>query len=295
MKTIHEKTFDLLESTGLNWTVKKQPLFAVIDEKNIITNSFGIMKGEKHLGTVGTQYEPFQNFQLAETIIQATESLNLQTTRGGSLQDDRKIYLQAEISDEFIGKSAIKRWITALNSHNGSTSIGFGSSNTTVVCQNTFHHAYKDLSKFRHTTSAVERIKQAMQQLRQTLLLDEQLMTGFKKMANLELNDEIVERVLNNIFKLNQFEKQDDISTKKTNQITEFAGSLNQSINEQGKTVWALFNAVTRYTNHISAPQDSNKKINYLMDGQGYNINNSSFEEIMKYVEKNTLEYVPMG
>jgi phage/plasmid-like protein (TIGR03299 family) len=289
MKTLNEKTFDLLEATGLNWTVTKEQLSVNRpDGTKIEVPTFGIMKGDKHLGSVGNRYTPFQNYQLAETIISATDEMNIETNRGGSLCDFSKVYLQAQLTNEQIGNSGVKRWITATNSHDGSSSIGFGSTNQVIVCTNTFHTAYKELNKFRHTISAADRIKVAIEQIKQSLLLDEQLMTNFKRMADLTIKDEMIEKVVKLLFKKEANEEQKDVSTRKINQINAFADSLSTSINEQGSTIWALFNAVTRYTNHVAAPKEENKKLSYIMDGGGYATNNLAFDEIMLWVDKNT-------
>lgn len=287
-----DRTLDLLNATGLAWEVRKKSLFAMNDAGiNVPTNSFGIFKGEKHLGTVGERYEPFQNYQLAETIISATELLNLPKLRGGSLCDDTKIYLQAELQSDTIGNSEIKRYVTALNSHNGTSAIGFGSSNTVVVCQNTFYIAYKELTKFKHTINAESRVKDAVELLKLSLINDEMLMNDFKTMAKQPLNDEIVERVIRNLFKVDKNMKQDDVSTRKVNQLSEFGTAIHRSIEEQGNTIWALFNGVTRYTNHITAPTDSNDKLSYLMDGSGYQKNLIGFNTIMDWIKQNSFEY----
>jgi hypothetical protein len=286
------RTLDLLNETGLAWEVKKKPLFALNEAGiNVPTKAYGIFKGDKHLGTTGERYEPFQNYQLAETIINATERLNLPKLRGGSLCDDTKIYLQAELQSDTIGKSEIKRYITALNSHNGTSAIGFGSSNTVVVCQNTFYMAYKELTKFKHTINAESRVKDAVELLKLTLINDEMLMEDFKVMANKPLNDEIVERVIRNLFKVEKNMKQDDVSTRKVNQLSEFGTAIHTSIEEQGSTIWALFNGVTRYTNHITAPTDANDKLSYLMDGSGYQKNLIGFNTIMDWIKQNSIEY----
>lgn len=289
-EVIFDKANQLLDATNLNWLVTKRPLYAEIENVKIETESFGIFKGAKHLGTTKGRYVPFQNIELATTIIEACESLNIEVQRGGSLCNDRKIYLQAKLPSSIIGTGEIKRFVTALNTHDGSGSIGFGSANTVVICQNTFAMAYKEVSKFRHTTSAKERIKLAIEDLRKAMELDSNLMDNFKRMADIKLNegDAIVQSVLNNMFKLSEVEKAADISTRKQNQINDFAGSLNKSIEEQGATVWALFNAVTRYTNHIAAPKDEAAKMNYLMDGTGYATALSSYETIMKWIDNNT-------
>lgn len=299
MKNLNEKTFDLLESTGLNWTVSKQQLFT---GNGTPTESYGIIKRHlykdetpKWLGTVGNQYVPYQNFELAETLIQATDEMNISLNRGGSLCGDKKIYLQAQIADEYIGKSEIKRYITALNSHDGSTSIGFGSSNTVVICQNTFFKAHKEVSKFRHTISAADRAKLAVADLRRTLELDNKLMDGFKRMADLDMKDEVVERVLNSIFALDKVKGRDELSTRKENQMKDFSGALVREVEDEGKTVWALFNAVTRYTNHITAPKEADKKLDYLMTGGGYDINLKAFDTVMKWVQENSHQYVMVG
>ncbi len=286
MKTTEEKTFDLLESTGLNWTVKKEELQS-LDGKP--TESFGIFKSDgKWLGTVGNQYEVFQNHELASTIIQATDNLGYVTTRGGSLANNKKVYFQAELPNEFIGKSEVLRWITSLNSHDGTSSIGFGSSNTVVVCQNTFYKAYQGLQKFRHTSSAKERIDRAIIELKVALQNDDKLMTSFKKMADLPLKDEIFAKVLESCFDVSLETKASELSTRKKNQLTSINESIVKEIQLEGATIWGLFNGITRYTNHYATKPEN--KDEYLMIGGGYRTNLVAFDTIMKWVEENTVK-----
>lgn len=280
-----QQVLNLLNATELNWSVEKKPLYAFSESgEKISTDSYGIMRGDKHLGTVGKQYVPFQNAEMAETIIEATEALGIATTRGGSLADDRKVFLQAELAEMQIGNSGIRRWITCTNSHDGTSSIGFGSTNTVIVCQNTFHRANKELSKFRHTRTAKERIELAISEMRATLLLDNKVMDSFKRMADTKLDEPIVQQLLQSVFGVTADTKREDISGRKNNQILEFNKSLLTSIDEQGQTVWALFNGITRYTNHFAAPKDG--KLNYLMNGGGYKTNNIAYEFLNDYIEK---------
>lgn len=284
---LSEKTFDLLERTGLNWTVNKLPLYS---GTGLTTESFGIFRNdtEDWLGTVGNRYVEMQNHTLAETLIKASEGVNLNCDRGGLLDNGKKVYLQAELADEYIGKSPVKRMITAINSHDGTSSIGFGSTNIVIVCKNTFHRAFGELLKFRHTSSAEHRIDIAMKDLRISMEKENLLMTNFKKMADLELQDEIIERVINKIFNVKADADNSKISSRKANQVRDFGIATRQSINEQGNTVWALFNGVTRYTNFYSAPSKPEDKQKYIMTGLGYDIANDSFNTIMKWIEERT-------
>ena len=288
-QSIQEKTFNLLEATNLNWSVSKEEL---VSKDGKSTETFGIFRNDSNawLGSVGNRYVPMQNWELAETIVGATEGIGLETTRGGELDGGKKVYLQAELPSMYIGKSSIMRWITALNSNDGSASIGFGSTSQVVVCKNTFHRAYKDLDKFRHTESAKSRIETAMADLRKALHLDEVLMGNFKKMADIGLKDEMVERVIRKLFTIDVTTNKKDVSSRKLNQVTAFADALQTEINLEGKTIWGLFNAVTRYTNHVSAPKNENDKLHYLVSGGGYKMNNLAFDEVMKFVTENTVD-----
>lgn len=288
-----EKTMNLLEKTGLNWEVRKEQF---THASGMPTPHYGIFRYEQGadvptscLGSVKDRYRTFQNFEMADTLITATESLGIETERGGELDGGRKVYLQAKLEDEYVGKSGIKRYITCLNSHDGSSSIAFGSTNTVVICQNTFFHAYKDSEKFRHTASAKDRIENAIQQFRQTMDLDKQLFDNFKRMAEIPTNENVVKAVLNNMFKIDVAKAGvDDISTRKNNQMHQFAQAYDTERQLEGDTLWGLFNAVTRYTNHMVSPREEDKKTEYLMTGTGYDINNSSYDTIMSWILNNT-------
>ena len=290
-----QQTFELLEATGLNWTVNKIDL---VSPQGYTTESFGIFRNDSNewLGTVGNRYVPMQNYELAETIVEATNGIGLVTTKGGQLSGGSKVYLQAALPDEFIGKSGVKRNITALNSHDGSSSIGFGSSSTVVVCTNTFYKAYKGLDKFRHTATAKERIERAVSDLRKALDLDKALMDNFKRMADMPYNEQLAERLIRRLFDVEPMAAKDSVSTRKLNQVTAFANSIEKEVNLEGNTIWALFNAVTRYTNHVAAPKNADDKAEYLMTGGGYKFATTGYDEIMAFIEKNiaTPSYIVM-
>jgi len=292
-----EKTMNLLERTNLNWEVRKEEF---VHPSNLSTGHFGIFRynpGEETpvacLGSVKDRYRTFQNWELADTIVRATEGIGIETTKGGMLDQGRKVFLQASLPDEYVGKSNIKRWVTCLNSHDGSSSIGFGSTNTVVVCYNTFHRAFKETDKFRHTESAKGRIENAIKQFQETINADKQLFDNFKRMSEIAPSENVVQAVLNNMFKIDvKKTNREDISTRKINQMQDFAQAYNIERDLEGDTLWGLFNAVTRYTNHMSAPVDKDRKLDYLMTGTGYNINNVAYETIMSWIEQNTAQKV---
>jgi phage/plasmid-like protein (TIGR03299 family) len=288
------KVLEILEQTGLNWTVNQVPLISASEDAKLNwlkTGSTGIFRNDTGgwLGTVSEKYTPYQNFQLAETVIGASEGFGLDVSRGGTLSGGKKVFLQTELKSEYIGKSDVKRYITALNSHNGSSSIGFGSSNTVVICQNTFYKAYKDINKFRHTASAGDRIKLAMADLRRAIELDEKLMKNFKVMSATPLRDDVFAKVLKACFKADLDAPQGDTSVQKVKMLERVNSAISTEIDLEGATLWGLFNGVTRYTNHCS---NTKNKEEYVMTGGGYQTNLVAYETIMEWIDQNTTQEV---
>jgi len=288
--SIAEKTFAILEKTKTNWSVNKLPL---VTECGKTTESFGLFRSDndKWIATFKDSYSVMQNATLLELLIEATEQVGLEITKGGTLKDGGRIYYQAALPDEYIGKSAVKRYVSALNSHDGSSAIAFGSTNTVVICNNTFNYVHREMDKVKHTINAHDRVKVLVDNLRQTIAKDLLMMENFKRMADLPMRDEVVEKLVSKLFNAKGTEKLSDLSTRSKNQIVQFSNDLQTEINLEGKTIWGLFNAVTRYTNHSAAPKGDERKMEYLTYGTGAKLSSLAYNELIEYVAKNTTQY----
>lgn len=287
-----EKVFDILTETNLNWSVRKEQL---VSTSGFNTNSVGIFRSDNNqwLGTVSPKYTPYQNSELATTIIEAAEYIGIQVESGGVLKGGQKVFLQLQLPDVHIGNSDVKRYITALNSHNGKSSIAFGSTNTVVVCQNTFYKAYRELPKFRHNTSAFDKIKIAAMEMKNSIKEDVKLMETFQLMSSLGIKDEVLENVMKNTFNIDLNTDKDTIHGIKLAKTEKIAEAIEIEKNLEGNTLWGLFNGITRYTNHISTHKGT--KNDHLMYGQGYSKNLIAFNTIVDWIEQNTAELVPVN
>lgn len=285
--TQQEKVFQVLEATGLNWTVNKKELVSV---DGLTTESFGMFRNDNSewLGTVGKRYEPYQNHQLVSNMVDITNEVGLDVTRGGTLSGGSKVYLQASLPDDIVGNSGIKRWLTTTNSHDGTSAITLGYSNMVIACSNSFHAASKGSNRYRHTINADTNIQDNVEQIKATLANEMKLIETFKAMQSTDIKDEAIDKTVRALFSIGLDTNQDDISTRKRNQVETFSDNLVTEINTHGKTMWSLFNAVTRYTNHEASPIDDDAKNNYLMNGGGFKLNNIGYNEIMKFVDANT-------
>jgi phage/plasmid-like protein (TIGR03299 family) len=289
-----EKTFEILEATKTNWSVNKLPLQSTC---GLITDSFGTFRSSdgKYFGSVKGRYEVMQNSTMVEMLVDATDQLGLNIVNGGDLRGGKNVFYQIELESRFIGQSDVKRYITSLNSHDGSCSIGLGSSNMVVACSNTFTRTMRDLERVRHTSSAKERIEELVKSLRKAIIGDEIMMEGMSKMADILLKDEIVERLVKKMFSISMDTSLSTLKDLEKEKIVSFSECLDKEIKLEGATVWGLFNAVTRYTNHVLAPDGKAKREQYLMLGAGSKLSNLAFDELMRVVEANTTEYHMVG
>jgi phage/plasmid-like protein (TIGR03299 family) len=277
---IYNKTFELLTDTKTNWGVTKKPLTC---PDGFPTESFGIYRNDnnKWLGTVGKTYEMMQNATLAENIIEASMDIS-EKFRGGELYGGKKVYYQAQLQDTHIANDTIKRYVTGLNSHDGSSSIGFGFTNTVVVCQNTFYMAMKEVNRFRHSASAHQRVELAREEIRRTLKAESSLMDNYKRMADTKISTAVTKRVIADLFKFAEedFDKETkDFSTKKINDISKFKEILDSELSSHGQTLWGLFNAVTWKTNHQDVKEG--KGLENVMIGTGYKKNLNAYNIIV--------------
>lgn len=287
--TQNEKIFDLLYDNGLAWEANKVPLYATLNEgtskENVTvqTDTFGIFRSDNNdmLGTCKDRYQVFQNKELAQTIVDAAGSLNLEVKGGGALQGGRKTFLQVKLDDATVGNSGIKRNLTALNSHDGSCAIGFGTTNTVVVCTNTFHQAMRHLTKIRHTESYSTRVKSAVDSIKEAISGEGLLIDNFKRMSDTKIKDDAY--VINLVSKVLNVNPNEKASTRKANQVTAMASDIRTDLNIHGDNLWGLFNGITRYTNHTAVSKD--KSMDSIMAGQGARMNDIAFKQIMMQVE----------
>jgi hypothetical protein len=284
-----QKVFEVLEKTNLNWSVRKEDL---ITQSGLQTPNAGVFRNDNDewLGTVSKKYTPYQNAELITTLVEASDYIGLNIDKGGFLNNGKRVYVQLQLPDEYIGNSSVKRYITALNSHNGLSSIAFGSTNTVVKCSNSFLKVYNELEKFRHTSTANEKVKAAIMEMKNTIIEDNNLMETFKTMSTIDLKDEAMAKVMINCFAVDLDADKSKISSRKLKTIQTISNCIETEIKLEGNNLWGLFNGITRYTNHHATSLE--KKNDYIMTGQGYITNVRAFNTIMDWISKNTAEEI---
>jgi len=300
-----EIIFEVLEATGLNWSVKKEK--ATLESGLVIPDKVGAVRSDNgtYLGIVGSDYQHLQNADMVSLIYDSGKEVfnsNLELKHpwnnsetlgsfgnmgGGSLKGGSRVFVQLELPSLYIGKSNVNRFITGTNGHDGTLALGFGTSNQVICCRNTFAIANKDLAKIKHTASMQQKIDEAIKSLRRVLEFEDRQMEVFEIASNKAFDKKHIQEIVMSVFGVKVDTKAEDISTRTKNQMSDFAADIDTSIQEQGQTLWALFNGVTRYTNHTSKAKDKDFG---LMFGTEAGINQRAFETMVSWLKEPSLE-----
>ncbi len=146
----------LLHKYKLDWEVQKLPLNfetpslimpsdSQISEKHD-SGFYGVVRTDNNdcFGAFTDQYETFQNAELAELVLNIADTIGQPISNGAEFKGGRKVMLQVNLQPVKIGDDTITRKATAINSHDGSTSLRWGTTGTTISCANQFSAIRKE-------------------------------------------------------------------------------------------------------------------------------------------------------
>jgi len=252
-----------LDRTGLNWRVRTEGLQT--SSGIIIPDKIGIVREDDStiLGIHSNGYVPYQNDQMMELLFKVSQQTGLDVHRGGLFGGGRKVFVQLKSNDLTLGTDRIEGYVTGINSFDGSTSLSFGPSSTTISCQNTFFGVYKDLdSKVRHTKNMELKIDDIYRQIEGVVQEETNVFGSIVKMSETRFDDIIKDRVIKSLFNIDKnvdIKDVDSLSTVTQNKLSRFYIDLNGEIQGKGDNIWGLFSGVTKYTTHSMGKGDNSE------------------------------------
>jgi phage/plasmid-like protein (TIGR03299 family) len=275
---------EILDKYNLNWKVSKEHLL-LPDGKE--TGFYGIVRNDtrKTFSTCKDSYVPFQNSELFELVSRIAEKAGIEIHSGGNLNEGAKVYMQlktGKLTGLGENKTTVNGFATALNSHDGSTSLRWGHSNITICCRNTFFAASKQLTnKARHTESIHARVEQSLRELNSIQEQEKAIFDTFFQWAEIPVTREQIVKVVQTITKVNVTQKRSeakDVSVYALNRANDLLNAISKETQQKGLTKWGLFSGVTNYTTHtIPAPNRDNGRLESKITGSGLEIDNEAF------------------
>lgn len=258
---------EILKKANLDWNViveKVQTISGLDCDRIAIVRE----DTQKVLGVFGDGYYPVQNAEMVRILTEVSSTENLDFHRGGYFGEGEKVFIQLKSDDLILGHDKVKGYLTAINSFDGSTQFGFGNSNITISCQNSFHYAYRNLGKnnghkVKHTKNAEVKIEEILASVKQATKAEKAIFQKIKKMAETPATPKHFEWALGALLDLKGQERLGDLSTlstQKKNKLEEMEASFKHQIHDKGNTLWGVFSGVTHYTTHkLKGDADQNK------------------------------------
>ena len=300
MENLDLKVKEILEGNGLDFEIKKVPLVGkqlvtsvgvdgdIVDDVNLIHSPYyGLLntKSGNFINTVKEGYTVSQNSEVVELVLRGMQGFGeLSVQKAGSINDGRKVYIQLAIDGmSKVGNDSIKRYVTIIDSNDGSTGLGVGIGDLTMSCQNQFFSFYRSgQAKMRHTASLETRLKEIPSLI--SLALDNSLKqidmyNDFVKVGVSDKNVHDMVKLQVGLSKLSSVADISDASTKVTNAMETLYDMIRVEVAQKGKNVWGLHSGVTRWTTHEkSAPRRENGRIESAMLSTNYKTNQKSLD-----------------
>jgi phage/plasmid-like protein (TIGR03299 family) len=300
MQTIQNKVQEILTNNGLDFKIEKVPMFAhrpilalnedaelVNDVDQVPTGYYGLYntKSGNIINTVKDSYHVSQNDEIVELVLRGMEGFgDLSVSKAGSLNDGRRVFIQLGI-DGFanVGSDKVKRYVTIIDSNDGSTGLSVGIGDLTMSCMNQFFYFYKTgQARMRHTASLETRILEIPNLIEMALSESMSMTENYQKFATVGVSDNDTHGMIEAIIGLSKKSSVKDLSeasTRTINRMESLYDIVRMEMAQKGHNVWGLHSGVTRWTTHENrAPKRDNGRIESSMVGTNYKTNQKSLE-----------------
>ena len=274
---------NLLEDTGLDWTIEQRPLYlgetvnkwtadgvgpASVPTESLVESHVANYRSdtEEVLAVVGAGYEVFQNDELAALVEAVEEGGEAKVESALSLRDGRDVFfLMKNSSFELPGEDEMHTYHIFGNNHAGERSIYCLPTSVRVWCSNMLNAVYKQSVggfKIRHTSSMKARVEDAIEQIKRSKKAAEGFRRACERLAAKRLSLTEVRDYWDTVY-FKQYgplpEETDDMTQGDRSKITRHEDIKNEwslaLSNERGRTedhmnAWTALNSITEWVDH---------------------------------------------
>jgi len=293
---IENKVQTILTEAKLDWSIDKIQLTGVHNEKIINSGYVGLVnsKTQKVLHAAKPSYTPCQNDELVRILMKGSQAFgNLKYNWGGAMNGGKKIFLNLKIADAYsVRGEELKRYVTGINSNDGSAAVSFGYGNTVPSCDNQFRKFLRErFHKIYHNSSMDEKLEQVPEILYHILEEELQLMKIYSELAETNISKDLANDLVKSLIGYDRTATKEEledmgIKQRSLNIMNSLHNAIDFEIKDKGENMWGLFNGVTRFTTHDkSVPKRSFGREESLYFGSGATMNNDALQFVMKEAE----------
>jgi len=299
--TVDAKVKAILDQCGLDFRIHKIPMTTIFgsnedgSDKVLDTPYFALVNGANGgiINAVKKSYTISQNKDIVEMIVKGVERFGSKLTvvDGGTFKNGARVFLKLAIEgDAKVGNDTIKRYVTIIDSNDGSSSLMVGIGDFTMSCKNQFY-SFDEASRgrFRHTKTIEGKIKSIPTMIEACLEQSMVMMNRYADFQSTACSKNMAHKMVNHLLgfdKATMTKKEfAELSTRNENAMNSLYSNIENEMNSKGDNVWGLHSGVTRWTTHDkSAPKRTNGRVESLMAGTNYKVNQASMEFAMSLV-----------
>jgi len=281
---MNNKVNEILVAHNLDFRIEKEQLLSATGKPTPFYGLFNDKTGEC-INSVKEGYTVSQNDEIVELVLEGMQGFGeLSVSKAGSLNGGRKVFIQLGIDGmSLVGEERIKRYVTVIDSNDGSTGLSVGIGELVMSCQNQFFKFYKSgQSKLRHTASLTQRIKEIPMLIEMALSESLKLTETYKQFQSTpvtrKLADDMVKYILG-VDRNMSIKTDSELSTRSRNAMDSLYNHIEKETNQKGLNLFGLFSGVTSWTTHEkSAPRRENGREESMMTGTNYRTNEQGLE-----------------
>jgi hypothetical protein len=284
MSEVKNKVNEILVAHNLDFRIEKEQLLSATGKPTPFYGLFNDKTGEC-INSVKEGYTVSQNDEVVELVLNGMQGFgDLTVSKAGALNGGRKVFIQLGIDGMAkVGDERIKRYVTIIDSNDGSTGLSVGIGETVMSCSNQFFKFYKSgQSKLRHTASLTQRIKEIPYLIEKALLESLNLTETYKQFQSTPITKALADEMVKHILgfdRLMSIKTESELSTRSLNAMDTLYNHITKETNQKGMNMFGLFSGVTSWTTHEkSAPRRENGREESMMTGTNYRTNEQGLE-----------------
>ena len=274
---------EILTKHGLDFHIEKLPLVGIDSKGNqVISPYFGLLntKTNEVINTCKAGYGVSQNADIVDMILKGTKNFGekLSVTKAGAINGGRRVYMQLAIEGKGkVGDDVITRYVTIIDSNDGTTGLSIGIGDLVMHCENQFFKFYKaGEAKFRHTATIEQKIASIPQLVEIALGKSLEQIKIYNRFLSTPLTKNLADKMVNHVLGYDRvmtspsdFEK---LGKRSLDMMNTLYGCIETETDIVGKNLWGVFNGVTRYTTHHQKPpkRENGLEESLLLNGVGY-------------------------
>lgn len=280
---------EILSTHGLDFKIIKRPLISLEDGEQFISPYYGLYNSKTNecINAVKEGYTISQNADVVELVLRGIEKFGtkLSVSKAGSINGGRRVFMQLQIEgDSKVGDDIIKRYVTVIDSNDGSTGLSVGIGDFTMSCQNQFFRFYKEgNAKFRHTATLNEKIKSIPTLIETALNESLKQVEVYRKFISTPVTQMLAHKMVKSVLGYDRVitstEELAKLTQKSVNIMDSLYSHIDKETEQKGMNLWGLHSGITSWTTHErKAPKRTNGKWEDMLVGTSYKKNQQSFD-----------------